>query len=270
MLDAVRSRPMGARTPIIELRGLEKTYSVADRKTLTALQAVDLTIEEGEFITVVGPSGCGKTTLMKLLAGLLAPTSGVLKIAGTDVTGPRPDIGIVFQTSLLLPWRSVLKNVLLPTELLRLPQKPAADRARSLLAMCGLSGFENSYPPELSGGMQQRVAISRALVADPHLLLMDEPFAALDALTREELGLAVQGIWASAKKSVVFITHSIIEAVFLADRVVVMSPRPSRVAEIVPVKLPRPRDLGVMTTPQFGELANHVRHVLNIGGQSVR
>jgi NitT/TauT family transport system ATP-binding protein len=209
-----------------------------------ALDDVSLDIHDNELITLVGRSGCGKSTLLRIVAGLLAPTSGRVVVDGLPVTKPRRDVAFVFQRPALLPWRSVFDNVMLPVELHRLDRRVHVRRAHELLELVGLDGFARRSPWELSGGMQQRVALCRALVADPSILLMDEPFAALDALTREELSLELQRIWGENRKTILFVTHSIDEAVLLGDRVVVMSPRPGRIDEIVPVDLPRPRSLG--------------------------
>ena len=195
-------------------------------------------------MTLVGRSGCGKSTLLRIVAGLIAPSSGTVAIAGRGVSGARRDVSLVFQRPALLPWRNVIDNVLLPVEILRLPKRDYRPVAADLLALVGLEGFERRYPYELSGGMQQRVALCRALIQDPQVLLMDEPFAALDALTREEMSLELQRIWSEHKKTIVFVTHSIQEAVLLADRVVAMSPRPGRIVRTVDVRLPRPRSLG--------------------------
>jgi NitT/TauT family transport system ATP-binding protein len=195
-------------------------------------------------VTLVGRSGCGKSTLLRIVAGLLEPTGGRVTIAGTPVTGPRRDVSLMFQRPALLPWRNVIENVLLPVEVHRLDRRAYRRRAHDLLELVGLDAFATRSPWELSGGMQQRVALCRALVVEPRILLMDEPFAALDALTREELGLELQRIWSEHRATILFVTHSIEEAVLLADRVVVMSARPGRIRRVVPVDLPRPRSLG--------------------------
>jgi NitT/TauT family transport system ATP-binding protein len=215
------------------------------KTTLHALDDVSLEIGENEFITLVGRSGCGKSTLLRIMAGLLRATAGAVRVQGEPVTRPRRDVSLMFQRSALLPWRSVLSNVLLPVEILRLDARRYRARAEELLVLAGLEGFEDRRPYELSGGMQQRVALCRALVHDPSVLLMDEPFAALDALTREELSLELQRIWSEHRKTIVFVTHSIQEATLLADRIVVMSPRPGRIAQILEVGAPRPRSLGL-------------------------
>lgn len=209
-----------------------------------ALDNVSIEIGTNEFVTLVGRSGCGKSTLLRLIAGLLHASRGEISIAGTAVTGPRRDVAMVFQNPALLPWRNVIDNVLLPIEVMRLEKRRYQREAADLLELVGLAGFEKRQPHELSGGMQQRVALCRSLIYNPKVLLMDEPFAALDALTREELSLELQRIFSEHRTTIVFVTHSITEAVLLADRVAVMTPRPGRVAEIVNVDLPRPRSLG--------------------------
>jgi NitT/TauT family transport system ATP-binding protein len=230
---------------LIRIDGVSQRFAAGRRRPpVDALGEVTLDVHEHEFVTLVGRSGCGKSTLLRIIAGLQRPTAGSVQIAGRPVTGPRRDVGMLFQSPALLPWRNVLQNVLLPIEILRLDQREYGRRARELLELVGLAGFADRAPWELSGGMQQRVALCRALVADPQVLLMDEPFAALDALTREDLSLELQRIWGDDRKTIVFVTHSIEEAVLLADRVVVMTPRPGRIERIVPVDLARPRSLG--------------------------
>lgn len=255
-----------ARDAAIYCSGLSKVYETRDGGHVVALESLEISVDPGEFVTVVGPSGCGKSTLLKLLAGLILRSSGTLLLSGESVDGPRRDIGMVFQAATLLDWRTVLQNVMLPVDVLGLDRRRYRERARDLLKLVGLSGFENKYPGELSGGMQQRVALTRALIHEPTLLLMDEPFGALDALTRETMNLELQRIWMEAGKTVVLITHSISEAVFLGDRVAVMTSRPGRLAEIVPVELPRPRNLAVMASPEFGSIVTHIRERLNAGG----
>ncbi|MBX6426476.1 MAG: ABC transporter ATP-binding protein [Variibacter sp.] len=247
---------------MIEVSHLEKTFVTVRNERIHALSDISLSIAEREFVTIVGPSGCGKSTLLKIIAGLVPATRGSVLLAGTPVDRPRKDIGIVFQNPVLLPWRTVLDNVLLPAEVQGLPLGPARKRARELLEMVGLAGFENKYPMELSGGMQQRAGISRALVHDPKILLMDEPFGALDAMTREQMNLDLQRICLEAGKTVVLITHSIPEAVFLGDRVVVMSARPGKIARLVHVNFPRPRSIEVMGDPEFGRATSEIRRLL--------
>lgn len=251
-----------ATRPFIEVRDVSQVFRTQTRGEVAALQDIDLTIREGEFLSVLGPSGCGKSTLMRIIAGLVKPSSGDVLLRGEKVDKPGRDVGVVFQQAALFPWRSVKKNVLLSAEMLGLPKDVAEQRAEELLDMVGLGHAKNLYPYELSGGMQQRASIARALLHDPALLLMDEPFGALDALTRETMGLELLRIWDQSRKTVVFITHDVDEALFLADRVLVMAARPGRINELIEVNLPRPRDLDVMSTPEFGETAKHLRHLL--------
>jgi len=242
----------------LQAQGLSLVYRTR-RGAIEALREVDLHIGAGEFVTLLGPSGCGKSTLLKIAAGLLAPTSGEMRIGGEPVREPRPDIGIAFQKPTLLPWKTVLANVVMPAETLGQDMDRARARGRELLALMGLEAFAGNYPNELSGGMQQRVGLARMLLRDPRLLLMDEPFSALDALTRETLMLELQRVWMRDQKSVMFITHSIAEAVFLSDRVLVMSARPGRIAEDYRIDLPRPRTLDTMTQPAFVQACAHLR-----------
>jgi NitT/TauT family transport system ATP-binding protein len=231
-----------------------------------ALDGVHLTARDGEFVAVVGPSGCGKSTLLKLISGLLPPTSGELRVDGVPVRGPGGSVGVVFQSPLLMPWRTVLDNILLQIEVRGLRRASYEQPARRLIELVGLAGFENRRPYELSGGMQQRVGLCRALIHDPRLLLMDEPFGALDALTREAMNAELQRIWMDRRKTVLLITHSIPEAVYLADRVLVMSPRPGRIVGEIGVDLPRPRTLDMTETLEFSRLAAAVRRSLNVSG----
>lgn len=249
----------------IRVHGLTKCYGVGSG-ALVALSDIGFSVGEGEFTVFVGPSGCGKSTLLKILVGLDRATAGAAEIQGEAITGPRRDTGVVFQSPVLFPWRTVLDNVLLPIDVLRLDRKQHLATARELLSMAGLSSFERHYPWQLSGGMQQRVGIVRALVHDPKLLLMDEPFGALDALTRENMNMELQRIWMERRKTVIFITHSITEAVLLADRVLVMTPRPGRIVRDIRIDIPRPRDLSVANTPLFGEYVREVRELLNATG----
>ena len=244
---------------LIEIEQLGKVYESRGRESIRALERVDLAIEANEFVTIVGPSGCGKSTLLKMVGGLIPPTSGTIRLAGRQVRAPSRDVGIVFQSAVLMRWRTVLDNVLLAVEILGLDRQAYRERACELLALVGLAGFEQRMPRELSGGMQQRAAICRALVYNPSVLLMDEPFGALDALTREELGLELLRIWDEHQKTVLFVTHSIPEAVLLADRVVVMTPRPGRVADVIRVELPRPRTVDMEFTPEFKAYSDAIR-----------
>jgi NitT/TauT family transport system ATP-binding protein len=248
--------------PKLEVRDINLTYAATNR-TVDAIRSLSLSIEEGEFVSIVGPSGCGKSSLLKIVYGLIRPTSGRATIAGLPIDKPRPDIGMVFQNPVLLPWRTILENVLLPADVQRLDRRKLSERARELITMVGLAGFENSYPDELSGGMQQRAGIVRALIHDPKLLLMDEPFAALDALTRENMALELQRIWLTSRKTVLFVTHSISEAVLLSDRIVLMSARPGRIQQIFDLPRERPRGFDDLAAPQFAALSRAIRHGLN-------
>ncbi len=248
---------------LIDYQRLRKVYN-SGHDEVVALEEVSFAVGEGEFITVVGRSGCGKTTLLKLTAGLLAPTAGTVHVAQAAVRGPLTNVGIVFQSPVLLAWRKTIDNVLLQIEARKLRIEDYRERALELLELTGLKGFEDRYPSELSGGMQQRVSISRALIHDPPLLLMDEPFGALDAITRDEMNLELLRIWHEAKKTVVFITHSIAEAVFLGDRVIVMTPRPGKVSEIVKLDLPRPRTTALRDDPKFISYVKHIRTSLGV------
>jgi len=233
--------------PIIEIAGVSKTCRTRDGE-VPSLRLIDCAIHDGEFLVLVGPSGCGKTTLLKIIAGLLPPSEGQICVDGSRVTQPHGGVGIVFQSAVLLPWRSVLGNVMMPVEVKNLPRCTYASRATTLLKMVGLEGFEHKYPWQLSGGMQQRVAICRALACDPKIVLMDEPFGALDAMTRERMNIELQHIQLATKKTILLITHSIPEAVFLADRILVMSKRPGTIAAMYDVPLERPRS---MVNPAF-------------------
>lgn len=252
-------------TEAISLSGVTKVYRTPGGD-VPSLRPIDLVIGTGEIVAIVGPSGCGKSTLLKLVAGLIPASAGEIRVNGVAVTKPHRDVGIVFQQALLLPWRNILRNVMLPVEIKRLDPGTYLPRARALLRMAGLEGFETKSPWQLSGGMQQRAAICRALVHDPAILLLDEPFGALDALTRETMNLDLLRIQAETGKTVLLITHSIPEAVFLADRVVVMSERPGRIVAVYDVDLPRPRGLGLMGNPDFVTLARDVRSHLHAKG----
>jgi NitT/TauT family transport system ATP-binding protein len=255
---------------VIDLEGVSMVYRSRDKGSVTALDELNLHIDEGEFVTLVGPSGCGKSTVLKLVSGLLAASSGQVRIHGSPVRGPRCEMGFVFQTPVLLPWRTVRDNVLLPIEMLGLPAREHTARADDLLAKVGLDGFQKARSWELSGGMQQRVGICRALIHDPEILLMDEPFAALDAMTRETIGLELLRIWDERRKTVLFVTHSIPEAVLLADRVVVMSPRPGRIASVIPIDLPRPRTMEMEYDDRFRDAARQIRALIDHGGPATR
>jgi NitT/TauT family transport system ATP-binding protein len=243
---------------LIELNDVTKTYHTKDGP-VESLKPLTFHIHQGEFVSVVGPSGCGKSTLLKMVAGLLPISSGKLNLSGQTIDGPQKNVGIVFQSAVLLSWRNVLDNILLQAEMRNMPMDKARTRALELIAMAGLSGFENKYPWQLSGGMQQRASICRALLHDPEVLLMDEPFGALDAMTRERMNLELQRIWLESQKTVMLITHSIPEAVFLSDRVLVMSERPGSISEIYDIELPRPRTLDLMSTPEFTHYSKLIR-----------
>jgi NitT/TauT family transport system ATP-binding protein len=246
---------------MIAVRRLTKRFA-----GVVALSEIDFSVREGELVVVVGPSGCGKSTLLRILAGLLPQSEGEASLHGTPIVGPRRDIGVVFQSPVLFPWRTVLGNALLPVDVQRLGREKLRGSAMELLRLVGLEGFEHRFPWQLSGGMQQRVALVRALIHDPALLLMDEPFGALDAMTREQMNQELQRIWMERRKTVLFITHSIGEAVYLADRVLVMTPRPGRIADELTIDLPRPRGLEVMNTPEFGAYVKRIRAGLNATG----
>ena len=259
--------PAAAGKPILDISDLEKVYATREGGSVHALSDINLKVADGEFISVVGPSGCGKSTLLKILAGILDRTSGVVLMGNKELSGPSREIGVVFQAPVLLPWRNVLENIVVPAEVQRRDKAEYTARAQKLVDMVGLAGFEKKYPQELSGGMQQRVGICRALVYDPSFLLMDEPFGALDAMTRETMNHELQRIWIESQKTILFVTHSIAEAVFLADRVVVMTPRPGRIAEIVEVDLPRPRTIEMINTPEFGAYSTAIRRHFNAAGE---
>lgn len=267
--DAPAAAASAAATPatIISVSSLNKLYKTLEGADVEALKNVGFEMRDGEFVTVVGPSGCGKSTLLKILAGTLRRTSGDVRLRGKPIDGPSRDVGVVFQAPVLLPWRTVLQNVMLPVELQGRERAAYERQAMDLLRLVGLQGFERKYPNELSGGMQQRVGICRALVHDPAFLLMDEPFGALDAMTRESMNLELLRIWDTSRKTVLLVTHSIPEAVFLADRVIVMSPRPGRISEIIAIDLPRPRALSIINSPRFGGYVEAIRrHFQSQGG----
>jgi len=241
----------------VEVAGLRHTFARGAQVT-NALDGLDLSIGSGELVVVVGPSGCGKSTLLRIMAGLLPYSSGTVRVAGRDVRGPQTDLGIVFQSPVLLDWRHVLDNVMIQIELRGLDVERYRSRAEQLLASVGLADFKDRRPRELSGGMRQRVAIVRALIHEPPLLMMDEPFGALDALTREQMRIDLEKLWLALRHTLVFVTHGIAEAVALADRVVVMTPRPGRIERIIPIELPRPRDKAVITSERFTEYCDEI------------
>jgi len=251
---------------LVRIAGLEKIYKTRDGNDIHALKDIDLDIHTAEFLSIVGPSGCGKTTLLKILAGILRRTAGEVAMAGRSLSGPSRELGVVFQSPVLLPWRTVLQNVMVPIQVQRRDRAMFEARARALITMVGLTGFEHKYPSELSGGMQQRVGICRALVHDPSFLLMDEPFGALDAMTRETMNEELQRLWRENRKTILLVTHSIPEAVYLADRVVVMTPRPGRIVDVIDVDLPRPRTLAMQNTPEFGRFVTAIRRHFGSAG----
>ena len=254
----------------VRIKSLVKIYET-DTDDVLALDGIDLEIERGNFVAVVGPSGCGKSTLLSLLAGLTPITSGEILIDGEQVRKPHPKVGVVFQTDMLLYWRNILDNVLLPVEIKRLGRDNYRDKAEGLLAQVGLQGFENKMPSELSGGMRQRVAICRALIQEPGLLLMDEPFGALDALTREQMIMDLQAMWGRVRNTVLFITHGIDEAVFLADRVIVMSPRPGKIDLDLAIDIPRPRQwTEVHENRSFQQYVRQIRETFEAKGVLVK
>ena len=254
--------PVAQKKPLLSIRELKKIYTTRDGD-LEALGSVSFDVFPGEFVTIVGPSGCGKTTLLKVVAGLLEKSAGSIDV-DREQFDPTREVGFVFQKALLLHWRRILDNVLLPVEILKMDRTAQRKKAEDLLELVGLKGFERSYPKELSGGMQQRVSIARALIHYPNLLLMDEPFGALDSLTRESMNLELLRIWQEAKKTVLFVTHGISEAVFLSDRVIVLSARPSRMIKALDINLPRPRSLEVRTSPEFGKYSLEIYNLLEI------
>jgi len=245
--------------PYIQLENVNKIYVTKD-DAITACQNISFDIRESEFVAIVGPSGCGKTTILKMIAGLISSTDGTVAVGGKHVTEPVTNLGIIFQDSVLMDWRDVLSNVLIQCDIRGMNRRKYESIAKKLIKDVGLDGFENKKPFELSGGMRQRVSICRSLVHDPPLLLMDEPFGALDALTREQIAMDIQHIWMEQRKTALLITHSIPEAVLLADRVIVMTPRPGRIAEIIDVDLPRPRRLDKLPA-RYNELTGHIRNI---------
>jgi NitT/TauT family transport system ATP-binding protein len=251
--------------PLLEVQELEMAYRQPGG-SLPVLDGLSFQVAEREFLCLVGPSGCGKTTLLRLIAGLERPTGGQVRLAGEEVDRPRRSVGIVFQEPTLMDWRTVEANVALPLEVAGVSKEETRHQAQALLDLVGLSGFEGAYPAQLSGGMAQRVALARALVHAPRLLLLDEPFGALDALTRERMGRELLRIWRARRKTAVMVTHSVSEAVLLADRVLVMGPRPASIQAEIVVDLPRPRTSATLETPAFGTLARCVRQALDQAG----
>ena len=254
--------------PVVRLHGVDKSFERRDGEPTIALQGIDLDVQRGEFVSLIGPSGCGKSTLLRVIGDLVEPTSGTVTINGKSARQARNDrdYGIVFQDSVLFEWRTVSKNIALPLEMLGWDRKRRTERVEEMLELVELSGFAGHHPWQLSGGMQQRVSIARALSFDPALLLMDEPFGALDEMTRERLNMELLRIWEQAQSTILFVTHSIAEAVFLSTRIVVMSPRPGRITDVVAVDLPRPRTVETREEPRFFELVTQVREILRAGG----
>jgi NitT/TauT family transport system ATP-binding protein len=242
---------------IVRIAGVKKAFGEVE-----AIRQLSFDVADGEFLSLLGPSGCGKSTLLMMIAGLIDPSAGEIRIKDAKVAGPRREVGVVFQSPVLLPWRTVLQNVLFPIELLKLPRRQYERRAINLLRMAKIDEFSGHLPRQLSGGMRQRVAICRALVHDPSILLMDEPFSALDAITRDEMAVELQRIWQANRKTVIFVTHSIREAAFLSDRVLVMARRPATIIDELPIDLPRPRSIAVTEDEAFNRLVRHLRNAI--------
>ena len=265
MRSAVASPPPGVApacargdgAAIVRIAALKKTFG-----DLEAIRQLSFEVGDGEFLSVLGPSGCGKSTLLMMIAGVIDPTAGEIRIQDAKVAGPRREVGVVFQSPVLLPWRTVLQNVLFPIELLKLPRPQYRRRALELLRMAKIDEFAGLLPRQLSGGMRQRVAICRALVHDPSILLMDEPFSALDAITRDEMAVELQRIWQANRKTVIFVTHSIREAAFLSDRVLVMGRRPATIIDELAIDLPRPRHIAMTEDETFNRLVRHLRKAI--------
>jgi NitT/TauT family transport system ATP-binding protein len=259
-------RTAGGAGAVVEVRDVGRRFATAD-EPVQALESIDLGLAPGEFVSLVGPSGCGKSTLLNIVGGLLPPSAGEVSVNGRPVTGPPEEVGMMLQAPVLLEWRSARGNVLLPIEVHggRRARRRADQHATDLLRLVGLEGFEDRYPGELSGGMQQRVAICRMLIADPEVLLLDEPFGALDELTRERMDVELARIVEATSKAAILVTHNIQEAVFLADRVYAMTTRPGRIAGVVEVEIPRPRSLDLLTTESFQGLCREVRSLLDLG-----
>ncbi len=259
MLALVReAQSSSPQKPLVSVEAVQKTYFTRE-SPIQAVASASVDVARGEFVSLLGPSGCGKSTLLMMIAGLEQPTAGSIRLADAPVAAPRRDIGIIFQDATLLPWKTALENVLFPIRIMRLPLDKYRDRAHELLKMVGLTGFENKKPSELSGGMRQRVAICRALIHDPEILLMDEPFSALDAITRDQMNVALSEILETYRKTVIFVTHSIREAAFLSDRVVVMGGRPSTIILDLKMPFPRPRRFEIEETQEFAQVCRQLR-----------
>lgn len=254
----------GAQT-VLQIRDVSQVFSSKGDERLIALARVSLDVRAGEFLGLVGPSGCGKSTLLKIISGLLQPSAGEVQFEGRSIDGPRDEIGLMFQTPTLFPWRTTVGNITLPLEIRKEPEDDWDTRVAEIIELVKLKGFENHYPRELSGGMQQRVALSRLLISDPHLMLLDEPFGALDEFTREHLNSELARISEYENKTTIFVTHNITEAVFLSDRVAVMGTSPGRLLDVVDVPLPRPRVPGIRRDPLYGETINLIRETLDLG-----
>lgn len=251
----------GSANPLVTVEHATKVYDTGSG-AVHALEDLSLTINEGEFVCILGPSGCGKSTLLWAMSGLHPLTSGTITLEGSPVTAPPKQVGMIFQEANLLPWKNLWENILFPFEIRGVNSEPYHGHIRELLELTGLAGFETKMPRELSGGMQQRASIVRCLGFDPDVILMDEPFGALDAFTRDEMNLLIQKIWMDTGKTIIFVTHNVTEAIFLADRVVVLTSRPTKVREIVPIALPKPRNLATKTNPEFVELRQHIEALL--------
>jgi len=251
-----------SRAQTLDVKDIGLVYHTSSGE-VEALRDVNFSVGKGEFVSIVGPSGCGKSSLLKLILGLARPTMGELAISGARILGPSKNVGCVFQSPVLLRWRTIRDNVLLPLDVMKLERASAIRRVEALLRLVGLGGFEDKYPFELSGGMQQRAAIVRSLVHDPHLLMMDEPFAALDAMTREQMAIELQRLWMESGKTLVFITHSISEAILLSDRIIVMSARPGRIVAVFENTAPRPRSFADLGSPTLNELSLDIRQSLD-------
>ncbi len=247
----------GRPSAVLRIKSVRKCY-----QDLEAIRNVSFDVADGEFLSLLGPSGCGKSTLLMMVAGVIETTEGEISINGKAVSGPRGDVGVVFQQPVLLPWRKVLDNVLFPIELLRLPRAQYEKRAMDLLAMAKIEDFAHHLPRQLSGGMRQRASICRALIHDPSILLMDEPFSALDAITRDEMGVELLRIWQANRKTVIFVTHSIREAAFLSDRVLVMGRRPATIVEEAVIDLPRPRQIAMTEDEGFNRYVRRLRRAI--------
>ena len=262
--DAGASLAPPPESGVLSAEGVSKTYETRSGTPVVALDTLEFSVRPGEFVALVGPSGCGKSTLLNLMSGILCATAGTLRFHDSSITGPRPEIGMMFQAPILFPWRTTLQNVLLPIDVQHRNRDDHRERALSLLELVGLEGFADRYPGELSGGMQQRAALCRLLIQDPEVMLLDEPFGALDEFTREALNIELLDIWGGTGKTAVLVTHNIQEALFLSDRVFVMSPRPGRLTRIIETGLPRPREIAMMKAPGFQDAVFEVRSLLGV------